>query len=56
MSLQEPRCMVCGAPLGRGAPFEKEVRDSECCSDGCYEKYTNSEDDEFEVYYPDDDY
>jgi len=39
MSLYEPRCMVCGAPLGRGAPFENTVRRSEVCSDNCYEIY-----------------
>ena len=39
MSLHEPRCLVCGAPLGQGAPFEKEARNSEVCSDECYEKY-----------------
>ena len=43
MSLREPRCMVCGAPLGQGAPFEKEVRDSEVCSDKCYDIYMDNE-------------
>ena len=46
MSLHEPRCLVCGAPLGKGAPFEKEVRDSEVCSDKCYEIYFTEEEDE----------
>jgi len=44
MSLLEPRCLVCGAPLGRGAPFEKSVRKSEVCSDKCYEIYMYNED------------
>jgi predicted nucleic acid-binding Zn ribbon protein len=44
MSLFEPRCLVCGAPLGKGAPFEKTVRKSEVCSDKCYEIYTTDED------------
>jgi hypothetical protein len=39
MSLREPRCLVCGAPLAIGAPFEKSVRQSEVCSDECYEVY-----------------
>lgn len=39
MLLLEPRCIVCGAPLDRGAPFEKEVRNSEVCSDKCFEIY-----------------
>ena len=46
MSLHEPRCLVCGAPLGKGAPFEKEVRNSEVCSDKCYEIYFTEEEDE----------
>ena len=46
MSLYEPRCLVCGAPLSRYAPFEKDVRDSEVCSDECYETYMFDEDDE----------
>ena len=41
MSLLEPRCLVCGAPLDKGAPFEKDVRDSEVCSDLCFEIYMN---------------
>lgn len=45
MSLLEPRCLVCGAPLGRGAPFKKDVRDSEVCSDECYAVYMHNEDD-----------
>ncbi len=40
----EPRCLVCGAPLGKGAPFEKDIRDSEVCSDKCYDLYMNNED------------
>ncbi len=39
MSLMEPRCMVCGAPLGRGAPFESDPRKSEVCSDKCGDIY-----------------
>ena len=35
----EPRCLVCGAPLGPGAPFEKEARFSEVCSDECFKVY-----------------
>ncbi len=46
MSLYEPRCLVCGAPLGRHAPFEKDVRNSEVCSDKCYELYMYNEDEE----------
>ena len=46
MSLYEPRCLVCGNPLDRGAPFEKEVRESEVCSDECYEIYMHNEDEE----------
>ena len=44
MSLREPRCLVCGAPLALGAPFEKDVRKSEVCSDKCYEIYMHNED------------
>jgi hypothetical protein len=36
MSLREPRCMVCGARLDLGAPFEKDPRKSEVCSNECY--------------------
>ena len=46
MSLREPRCLVCGAPLGLGAPFEEDVRKSEVCSDECYEIYMYNEDEE----------
>lgn len=46
MSLYEPRCMVCGAPLSKGAPFEPKVRDSEVCSDKCYEIYMTNEDEQ----------
>ena len=35
----ESRCMVCGACLSKGAPFEAEVRNSEVCSDRCYDIY-----------------
>jgi len=50
MSLREPRCLVCGAPLDPGAPFQDDVRDSEVCSDRCYliymdEDYTEEADD-----------
>lgn len=44
MSLHEPRCMVCGAPLDKGAPFEKDIRKSEVCSDKCYDIYMDDED------------
>lgn len=44
MSLREPRCLVCGAPLGKGDPFGKDVRNSEVCSDKCYEVYMFNED------------
>ena len=44
MSLLEPRCLVCGAPLGKGAPFENGVRESEVCSDKCYKIYMYNED------------
>ena len=46
MSLYEPRCLVCGAPLNSGAPFEKDVRNSEVCSDECYDIYMYNEDDD----------
>ena len=50
MSLREPRCLVCGAPLSLGAPFESDVRDSEVCSDKCYGVYMYNEDeDEIEL-------
>ena len=49
MSLYEPRCLVCGAPLDKGAPFEKDVRDSEVCSDTCYERYMFNEGDNQEI-------
>ena len=39
MSLHEPRCLICGNPLDRGAPFAKSVRESEVCSDKCLEIY-----------------
>ena len=44
MSSLEPRCLVCGAPLDKGAPFERDVRDSEVCSDECYAIYMHDED------------
>jgi predicted nucleic acid-binding Zn ribbon protein len=44
MSLHEPRCLVCSAPLGKGSSFEKDVRKSEVCSDKCYEIYMRDED------------
>jgi len=44
MSLREPRCLVCGAPLDMGAPFEDNVRQSEVCSDKCYDTYMHNED------------
>lgn len=43
MSLHEPRCLVCGALLPKGAPFEKSVRDSEVCSDTWDEKQHENE-------------
>jgi len=45
MSL-EPRCLVCGAPLPKGALFEKDVRNSEVCSDKCYEIYMYNEEED----------
>ena len=44
MSLMEPRCLVCGAPLDKGAPFQESGRDSETCSDECWETYSFDED------------
>jgi predicted nucleic acid-binding Zn ribbon protein len=44
MSLHEPRCLVCGAPLNSGAPFEKDPRKSETCSYECAEIYFHNED------------
>jgi hypothetical protein len=38
--------MVCGAPLDRGAPFEKDPRKSEVCSYACAEIYFPDEDEE----------
>lgn len=46
MSLREPRCLVCGAPLNIAAPFENDVRNSEVCSEKCYEIYMYNEDEE----------
>ncbi len=43
MSLLEPRCMVCGAPLGKDAPFESDPRKSEVCSDECYVVFMDSD-------------
>jgi predicted nucleic acid-binding Zn ribbon protein len=48
MSLHEPRCLVCGAPLDKGAPFEQTIKKSEVCSDKCYELYMCNEDHEKE--------
>ncbi len=48
MSLLEPRCLVCGAPLDKSAPFEKDVRDSEVCCDECYDIYMKDEDNDEE--------
>ena len=42
MSLYEPRCMVCGAPLG-GVPFGEDIREA-VCSEECYVIYTDEED------------
>ena len=39
----EPRCLVCGNPLDKGAPFESTVRKSEVCSDKCEEIYLTEE-------------
>lgn len=44
MSLMEPRCLVCGAPLDKGAPFQSSGRDSETCSDECWKIYSFDED------------
>ena len=49
MSLYEPRCLVCGNPLDKGAPFEKEVRKSEVCSDRCYLIYMDIDEDAAEA-------
>lgn len=46
MSLLEPRCLVCGAPLDRGAPFGGDARQSEVCSDSCYDKYMYNQDED----------
>ena len=45
----EPRCMMCGAPLDKAAPFHSDPRHSEVCSDECfaefmYEDATNGDD------------
>lgn len=47
MMISEPRCMVCGAPLDSGAPFEQIVRRSEVCSDECYDIYMRIEEEEY---------
>lgn len=39
MSIHEPRCLVCGAPLDKATPFNRNPRISECCSDECYKEY-----------------
>lgn len=46
MSLMEPRCLVCGTLLdaGKGSPFEESGRNSETCSDKCWEIYSFDED------------
>ena len=49
MSLHEPRCLVCGSPLDKLAPFEKTVRESEVCSDECYDIYTEKDDEQREI-------
>ena len=49
MALYEQRCLVCGAPLDKGAPFENEARKSEVCSDKCYELYMDNSEDEEEA-------
>ena len=46
MSIYEPRCLVCGSPMEKGAPFEKDVRNSEVCSDLCYKIYMHNDEDE----------
>ena len=46
MNLREPRCMVCGAPLNLGAPFESDPRQSEVCSDECYSVFMEHEEEE----------
>ncbi len=43
MSLFEPRCMVCGAPLDVGAPFHSNPRLSEVCSDECFATYMQND-------------
>ena len=48
MSLHEPRCLVCGNPLSKFAPFEKDVRNSEVCSDDCYDIYMEKDDEKRE--------
>ena len=45
MSLREPRCLVCGVLLSMGTPFEKNISNSEVCSDKCYEIYMFNEGD-----------
>ncbi len=49
MSLHEPRCLVCGNPLDKGAPFEPDIRNSEVCSDECHEIYTEKDDEKREI-------
>ena len=46
MIFHEPRCLVCGAPLDKAAPFENDVRKSEVCSDECYDVYMDNEGEE----------
>ena len=47
--------MVCGACLPMGAPFESDVRNSEVCSDRCYNIYMDQEEAEPEESEADDD-
>lgn len=46
MSIREPRCLVCGAPLPIEAPFEGDARNSEVCSDDCYVIYMDESEEE----------
>ncbi len=46
MSIFNPRCLVCGAPFGdKWTAHESDnVRDTEVCSDECYDLYIFNED------------
>ena len=44
MSIRQPRCLVCGARLDMGAPFEHDLRNSECCSVECFRIYMTDDD------------